>query len=483
MLKWLQNKAIEIEIKEKINQEIVEEKNLLLVHEEQLQTDLTSQHIPYELVQSFILNERKNLIVFTTEAGTFPFRLINDSDLLHQMQILFPYDFSEHSHNYLSFKFKLNIAFKGFSRFLPTLPIMRLEGDSYVWFNLDLTKPINVKEIRYFADVVVGVAKIAQDDLTYQSVLTNTLRYYSQKTGIVLQAPQLEKINLDTNLFTQISISAKDHVTGIKPLRVTLSEFYHKDLEKKISEYVAKIVKVISWEKEIQRFKDVVNSILKSFGYEEHFKVEYHNVVSDTFSFILIRKNLKFPIVSFDVDFYMIRYKNTTDYFRNLIEEGILKVISNDLQIKFPHLHKDRKLRLSNHFQFIIGNEISFNLTNIPLLETCLDMEKFLINEYGYEMAKNVRFSKCEGFDIHKGWIGLYNQDWDTVKRAYLVPLQNYSLVKYVSEWPSQMAEETRLEWCNYSLRIDTKKNKITCTLGGEVIEVKFKNELRVFSY
>lgn len=110
-------------------------------------------------------------------------------------------------------------------------------------------------------------------------------------------------------------------------------------------------------------------------------------------------------------------------------------------------------------------------------------MENFLINEYGSEMAKNVRFSLCEGFDIHKGWIGLYDQDWETVKRAYLVPLQNYSLVKYASEWPSQMVVEVRTEWCSHVLTIDTKKNKITCTLGTEVIEAKFKDGLRVFSY
>ncbi|MBX8946022.1 hypothetical protein [Lysinibacillus sp. K60] len=483
MFKWLKNRAVEIEVEEKIAKENAEEKRLLLEQEEQLNLDLTSQNIPYELVQSITLNERKDLIVFATENGTLPLRLSNDRDLLYQMNYLFPYEFVEYLQKDQIFQFKLNITFKGFSRFLPTLPIMRLEGNSYVWFTLDLAKIINVKEIRYFADVVVGKETIAQDDLTYQSVLTNTLRYYSQKFGITLKAPLLEEVNLKTSLFTQIAISPKKEVFTIKPLRVLLSEFYHKDLEIKIKEYVEKIVNVMAWEKEFQRFQNVVDNILKTYKYDQYFKVEYHKVLSNTFSFILIRNDLKLPIVSFDVDYYLIRYKNTSDYFKDLIENGVLEAISKSLQIKYKLLTKSRKLKISNNFQFNIGGDISFNLANLSLVEACLDMENFLINEYGYEMAKNVRFSLCEGFDIHKGWIGLYVQDWETVKRAYLVPLQNYSLVKYASEWPSRMVVETRTEWCNHVLTIDKKKNKITCTLGTEVIEAKFKDGLRIFSY
>lgn len=56
------------------------------------------------------------------------------------------------------------------------------------------------------------------------------------------------------------------------------------------------------------------------------------------------------------------------------------------------------------------------------------------------------------------------------------------SLVKYASEWPSRMVVENRTEWCNHVLTIDKKKNKITCTLGTEVIEAEFKDGLR-FSY
>lgn len=338
MFKWLKNKAIEIEVEEKIAKENAEEKRILLEQEEQLNLDLTSQNIPYELVQSITLNERKDLLVFATDNGTLPLRLSNDRDLLFQMNYLFPFDFVEYLQKDQIFQFKLNIAFKGFSRFLPTLPIMRLEGNSYVWFTLDLAKVINVKEIRYFADVVVGKETIAQDDLTYQSVLTNTLRYYSQKFGITLKAPLLEKVNLKTSLFTQIAISPEKEVFTIKPLRVLLSEFYHKDLEIKIKEYVEKIVNVMAWEKEFQRFQNVVDNILKTYKYDQYFKVEYHKVLSNTFSFILIRNELKLPIVSFDVDYYLIRYKNTSDYFKDLIENGVLEAISKSLQININYL-------------------------------------------------------------------------------------------------------------------------------------------------
>lgn len=483
MRKWIQNKALEIQVKDKLEKELAKEKSLLLEQTKLIQSQLTSGHIPYKDVLSFILNEKQDLIVFTTENETFPLRLNNEKDLLRQIQYLFPYNFLELIHERNRIKFKLNIAFKGFSRFLPTLPIMRLEDDTHIWFNIDIGEKVNVKEICHFADVVVGKEKVAQDDLTYQSVLTNTLRYYSQKFGLTLHAPQLEQVSLNTALFTQINISPINKVTNIQPLRVLLSEFYHKDLELKIREYVEKVVKVLSWEKENTRFKNVINDIMMASHFDHYFKVEFWDVISDKFSFILIGKDMRFPSISFDVDYYMIRYKNTTSYFEELINNSLLNTVRIYLQKKYKELHlEERKLKIARNFDYNIGGDISFNFAYFDLLEHCIAMEIFLNEQYGPDLAKEARFSNCEGFNIKSGWIGTKLQNWDAVKRAFLKPLQGFNFIKYCTEWPDQIKKNETYEWCNHSLTFCSERTRIKCTLGKETIEIHFKNGKRSFS-
>ena len=486
MRNWLHNKARKIQIKEKVENEFQTEKSLLKDLEMDLSKELSDSIIPYALIESFILNEKGSLLVFTAAEGTYSSLISDVSEIEEHIAKLFPYDIEEHYLVDNKFKFKLKIAYKGFSRFLPTIPIMHIENDSHVWFTLNLNTTVNVKEIRYFADIVVGKEQIAQDDITYQSVFVGALRYYSEKYGITLIAPGIEKINLQTSLFTQLSIQPESKIPTISPLRVTLGQFYHEDLEEKIKEYVKEIVEYLSWEKEFQRLETVLKNIVYKRKYDSFFTVNIDTKKSKRFNFYLTSHYRKFPEIRCSIDYYFVKYKDPTEYIDVLLKEEVIKALKKyfdrTLSYEVRELINKKRITVGDTFLYNIQGESYFRIADLELLDKCLEMELFLLETYGEKYAKNVHFRYGEGHSVEQGWIGVNTKNWDEVKCSFYYPKQHFFEIKYSTIWLDHWDwGDKNIDWCKYSLKVDSELKQISCTLEGEKVIANFEKNKRKF--
>lgn len=486
MRNWLHNKARKIQMREQIRHDFRTQKSHLQDLEMDLTKELSNPVIPYALVDSIVLNESGRLMVFTTVESTYSKLIHEESEIVQHIKELFPYDIEDFLFIDNKVKFKLKIAYKGLSRFLPTIPIMLIDGDTHVWFTLNLESSINVKEIRYFADVVVGREQIAQDDISYRSVLLGALRYYSEKYGITLIAPGIEEINLNTSLFTQVSIQPETKIPTISPLRVTLGQFYHEDLDNRISEYVKVIVEYLSWEKEFQRLEIVLKNIIYKRKYDQFFTVTIDANRSKQFKFRFTSHNRKFPEVQCSIDYYFVRYKDPTAYIDELLKEEVIKAIKTyfdtTLSWEVREILKSKRISVGDTFLYNIQGDSYFRIADLELLDKCMDMELFLLETYGTEYAKNVRFKFGEGHSVIQGWIGVNTKNWDEVKSSFYYPKQHFFEVKYATKWLDHWDwGDKNIEWCKYSLKVDLEMKQISCTLEGEKVIANFEQNKRKF--